>query len=159
MNGSGFAPPFPAPSASYPVIHTSSLNPQRRQCEGVGGRFQENCQQVGQMMPGFAKVPGLPPGLPAHLAQPPCIGYCTLPSGDQSTYEQRTGRWSPPLTALQGYEGLDGVGDTAESLFWKIAKSAVAFVVVYKVAQGMDHPAKTAKVAGWAGAGAAFLFL
>jgi hypothetical protein len=111
------------------------------------------------MMPGFPYTPGLPAGMPKQLKTPPCISYCTLPSGDQSTYNTRTGSWNPPLTALSGYEGFDGVGDTAESLFWKVAKSAAAFVVAYKVVQSMDKPAKTAKVAGWAAAGAAFLFL
>ena len=161
MNGSGFAPPLPAPSSSFPVIHTSQLDQQRRQCEGVSGRYQEHCQQPGQMMPGYAMTPGLPPGLPAHLAAPPCIAYCTLPSGDQSTYDERTGSWNPPLTALSGssLSGFGDVGDTAESLFWKVTKSAAAFVVAYKVAQSMDQPAKTSKVVGWAAAGAAFLFL
>lgn len=147
MNGSGFAPPLPAPSASYPVLHTSNLDPQRRQCEGVGGRYQEHCQQPGQMMPGYTPPAG---------TTPLCVGYCTLRSGDQATYDTRTGSWNPPLTALQG---LGDVGDTAESLFWKIAKSAAAFVVAYKVTHSMDKPVKTAKTVGWAAAGAAFLFL
>jgi hypothetical protein len=51
------------------------------------------------------------------------------------------------------------VGDTAEGVFWKVAKSAVAFVVAYKVTESMDKPAKTRKVVAWAAAGAAFLFL
>jgi hypothetical protein len=55
--------------------------------------------------------------------------------------------------------GLDGVGDTAESVFWKIAKSAAAFIVAYKVAESMEKPAKTRRVVAWAAAGAAFLFL
>ena len=105
MNG-GFAPPLPAPGASFPVIHTPSSNQQRNQCEGVGGRYVENCQQIGQMMPGFAFTPGLPPGLPPALQLPPCIGYCTLKSGAESTYDARTGYWNPPLTALQGL-GVD----------------------------------------------------
>lgn len=153
---SGFAPPLPAPSASYPVIHTPRTDQQRRQCEGVNGRYQEHCQQAGQMMPGFAYTPNLPPGMPSQLTTPPCISYCTLPSGDQSTYDSRTGSWNPPLTALSG---LGAVGDTAESVFWKAAKSAVAFVVAYKVAESMEKPAKTRKVVAWAAAGAAFLFL
>jgi len=152
---SGFAPPLPAPSASFPIIHTSRLDQQRRQCEGVNGRYQEHCQQVGQMMPGFAKTPGLPPGLPAHLAQPPCIGYCTLPSGDQSTYDARTGRWNPPLTALSGFGDFEAAG----SVFWKVAKTAAAFVIAYKVAESMNKPAKTRRVVAWAAAGGAFFFL
>jgi len=156
MNGPGFAPPLPAPSDSYPVIHTSSRDPLRRQCEGVNGRYQEHCQQYGQMGPGWATMPGLPGGMPEALKNPPCIGYCTLPSGEQSTYDDRTGSWSPPLTALMG---LDGVGDTAESFFWKGTKAAVAFVVAYKVSQEMGKPASTSKQFGWVAAGAAFLFL
>jgi hypothetical protein len=106
---------------------------------------------------------------------PPCVSYCTLPSGNQATYDSRTGSWSPPLTALDSPSssqrsftdpelvssmmGLDGVGDTAESVFWKIAKSAAAFIVAYKVAESMEKPAKTRRVVAWAAAGAAFLFL
>ena len=110
------------------------------------------------MMPGFAYTPGLPPGFPAALATPPCISYCTLPSGDQSTYDERTGSWSPPLTSLQGF------GDTDGSPFWNevfvlTIKSAAAFVVAYKVVDVMGKPKKTAKVAGWVAAGAVFLFL
>lgn len=105
---SGFAPPLPAPSSAFPILHTPRTDQQRVQCEGVNGRYQEHCQQIGQMMPGFAFTPGLPPGLPTALQTPPCISYCTLPSGDQSTYDERTGSWSPPLRALQGFGAADG---------------------------------------------------
>jgi hypothetical protein len=103
---------------------------------------------------------------------PPCVSYCTLPSGNQATYDSRTGSWSPPLTALDSgspsqrsytdpelVSSMMGVGDTAESMFWKIAKSAAAFIVAYKVAESMEKPAKTRRVVAWAAAGAAFLFL
>lgn len=169
---SGFAPPLPAPSASFPVIHTPRTDQQRRQCEGVGGQYQEHCQQPGQMMPGFTYGTGLPPGTPPQLMTPPCVSYCTLPSGDQATYDSRTGSWSPPLTALDSPSSQRSYTDpelvasmmggeelSGSSVFWKIAKSAAAFVVAYKIAESMEKPAKTRRVVAWAAAGAAFLFL
>jgi len=155
MNG-GFAPPLPAPGASYPIIYTPSTNQQRNQCEGVGGRYVENCQQAGQMMPGFAYTPGLPAGLPAALALPPCIGYCTMPSGSESTYDTRTGSWNPPLTALQGLSGVEGM---AEGLFWKATKSAVAGFAAFMVLRAAGKQSSTSKMVGWVAAGATFLFL
>lgn len=156
MNGSGFAPPLPAPSDSYPIIHTPSSDQHRRQCEGVNGRFQEVCQQVGQMMPGFPYMPGLPAGMPAELKTPPCMKYCTMPNGDQSTFDDRTGSWNPPLTALQGF---GGISDTAESFFWKLTKSAAIGFASYMALKSFGKPKQTSKVAGWAIAGVSFLFL